>query len=340
MQSIVLNICIFFTTFRIILVNQLKLLMKTIAKKLKTIGIVTGSIIGGFMMYLIDEQESIREIWNDQHLLRNLSVCIGSVYMFFRFAMYSAKWPLRLVPFKRRTLSYYIYLAICQFLVGGAILFLFSVALSATILYVLHGISIRDTTYFKNEVYFVLMAAMTLQVVFFMINMMRSLNWPEEPIAMEDAHRDTVYDEDEEYVHLLNEVRFLREGLREYIGLLPAGYIPEVEGVSTERVAYIFSYYKTREMRTLEGEKFSCDSRTVMGWAALLPPEDFFLAGRHLLISRSAIKSVTRLPNYKLELELDPPFEHKRSLSEQATKEFKSWYYSGGGNRTDLPSAV
>lgn len=314
--------------------------MKIIVKQLETIGVIAGSIIGGFIMYLIGEQESLSEIWNDPKLIQNLTISIISVNIFLRIALSSMRWPLRLVPFKQRKLSYYIRLGLCHFVFCGTLLLLVAVLIAYIVLLIFQDTSIMDTAYFKGEIYFVWVAILCLQVVFFMINMMLSLTWPEDPIWEEDWSDNLVYEEEEDYKELLHELQFLRSGLQEEIRLLPAGYVQDVEGISTEDIAYIFSFLKIRELRTVNGEKFSCDSRTVLGWAALLSPEDFFLAGRHLLISRRAVKSVHRLPNYKLELELEPTFEHKRTLSEEVTKEFKSWYYSGDEDREHISTAV
>ena len=67
----------------------------------------------------------------------------------------------------------------------------------------------------------------------------------------------------------------------------------------------------------------------------VLPPNQFFLASRHLIITRKAVKSYKILANYHIELELDPPFHLKTTLSETATRLFKTWYMRGMNDLAD-----
>lgn len=277
------------------------------------------SIAGGLMMYLINEQESIFEILDDEYLIKDLSVSIASVALFLFVSYQSTTFIFRLVPLDRAKVSHYFWYFMLQFVISGGVSLLTAISSAALIVYLRSGVWLGDTSYFNVDIYFVLLAVVFVQLVLFLIYFFITLiQWQYPPDSTED------YDEQDDYIRLLEEVAVykLEMGNKES----EQQYLHDLDGIGVDDIAYIYSEHKIRYIQSDTCGKTMFEGCTLSALILLLPPDQFFLASRHLIIARRAVKSANRLPNYHIELELDPPLNLKTRLSEKATKLFKTWY--------------
>ena len=132
---------------------------------------------------------------------------------------------------------------------------------------------------------------------------------------------------------MLDEVRVFQLGLGEQQH--ESEYLKELDGIDVADIDYIYSEHRVRYIQSSTRGKTMFDGDTLENLIALLPKEDFFLAARHLIVSRRAIVSSERLADYTILLKLNPPTHLKTKLSELATRLFKSWYHDGGVNGLD-----
>jgi hypothetical protein len=132
--------------------------MKLSLKSWKWIALGFLSIVGGLMMYLINEEDGIFEIWNDNNLFVNLGSSILSVALFLYASYQLAKIAPRILPLRNRSVAYFLKYFCLQFLISGGGSMLLAIAFAAAIVYRNNGIWLGDTSYFRIDFFFVCLA--------------------------------------------------------------------------------------------------------------------------------------------------------------------------------------
>lgn len=296
--------------------------MKLSFRLWKWIVLLILSVVGGFMMYLINEEDGIFEIWQDNNLFVNLGSSIFSVALFLYASYQLAKITPRILPFRKRTVAYYLKFFCLQFLISGGGSLLLAIAFAAAIVYRNNGIWLGETSYFRVDFFFVCLAVIALQIILFMFYFFCSFQQ-----VHDDQNREQDMEQEADYVRLLEEVKVYQLTLGE--GLLDIPCLEKLEGIDVDDIDYIYSEQKMRFIQSKSQGKTMLDGITLEKLIGLLPKEGFFLAGRHLIVSRKAIVSYSRLEDYSIQLILDPPIHLKTKLSETATRLFKTWYHGG-----------
>lgn len=295
-------------------------------KVLKLIVFLLLIIAGGFIMYLVKEEKSIFDNCNDPFLFKSLFICILSVSTFLLVSYHSRKLVSIILPSRQQKAVHYLQYFILQFLISGGMGVLTAFSTAALIGYAQSSLGFGHTSYFNIDIYFVLLSVVFIQFLFFTVYVFNPVI-----LGSSKARKHSLLESD--YINLLHEVDISQhemEGQESGTVNLNA-----INGIPLDEISYIYSEQKIRYIQSDSQGKSMYEGHTLIELTSLLPPDEFFLAGRHLIVGRKAIKSVRRLPNYHLELELEPPFHLKLSLSESATKLFKIWYMRGMNDLAD-----
>ncbi|MGJ1324877.1 LytTR family DNA-binding domain-containing protein [Sphingobacterium faecium] len=295
--------------------------MKRTVKKTMWLVFILLSVAGGLVMYLINEHESLFEILDDQDLIKNLSISIASVALFLLVSYQSSTLVLKFVPYDQSKFAHYSWYFILQFLISGGLSLLTAICSAAVTVYANSGRWLGNTSYFSVDIYFVLLSTVFVQIVLFLIYFLVS--------SMQRQHRSEKLTMllESEYIKLLQEVAVRK---LEMDSLAPEKqYLQELDGIDLTDINYIYSEQKIRYIQSEVRGKTMFEGLTLSELIRVLPSDQFFLASRHLIINRSSVKSYRIMSNYNIELELNPPFHLKTTLSETATRLFKAWYTRG-----------
>ncbi|QQD14256.1 LytTR family transcriptional regulator DNA-binding domain-containing protein [Sphingobacterium sp. UDSM-2020] len=301
--------------------------MKLSVTLIKWIVLGVLSVAGGLTMYLINENEGIFEIWNDSNLFLNLGSSVFSVALFLVVSYQLAKLAPLILPLKYRTAAYFIRYFCLQILISGGGSLLIAILFAAIIVYSNSGLWLGDTSYFKVDFFFVCLAVIFLQVILFVVYFLFSFK------QVNHIGDEQESDAEADYIRLLEEIKVYQLSLGGKMS--ETSRLKELQGIDLADVHYIYSERKIRYIQSERYGKTMFDGVTLEQLITMLPKEDFFPAGRHLIVSRKAIASFKRLADYRIELTLDPPFHLKSKLSETATRLFKTWYYDGGVDDVD-----
>lgn len=279
------------------------------------------SVAGGLMMYLINEQENLFEILDDRYLIKNLIISIVSVALFLFVSYQSSTFIYKMVPLQQSKMAYYLWYFILQFLISGGLSLLTAIGSTALIVYANSGNWLGNTNYFSVDIYFVILSVVFVQLILFLIYFFVTfIRYDKQGVE----HVDYVDCLESDYIELLQEVAVLQ--LEMGTQLPEKEYLQELDGIDLSEISFISSENKIRYIQSKSRGKTMYDGYTLAELKLMLPPDQFFIATRSLIISRQAVKSYNRLPNYHIELELDSPLHLKIKLSETATKFFKIWY--------------
>lgn len=301
--------------------------MKRTVKKTMWLVFILLSVAGGLVMYLINEHESLFEILDDQYLLKNLSISIASVALFLLVSYQSSRLVSKFVPYHQSKVAHYSWYFVLQFLISGGLSLFTAIFSAAVIVYANSDRWLGNTSYFSVDIYFVLLSTVFVQIVMFLIYFFVS--------SVQGRHRSeklTLLLESE-YIKLLQEVTLHKLEMDS-----PAPekqYLQELDGIDLTDINYIYSEQKIRYIQSEIRGKTMFEGLTLSELIRVLPSDQFFLASRHLIINRSSVKSYRILSNYNIELELDPPFHLKTTLSETVTRFFKTWYMRGTDDLAD-----
>lgn len=286
------------------------------------------SVLGGVLMYCIGEDEYPWQMLDDPHLWINLPLSIMSVAIYLTFTYASMLWVHNYLKnwtsfwnyMKRRLLIQFVYSAVPAVLVA--------VVTAATIVFFRLDIALWQTNYFKVDFYVVLLTTFFIQflcygldILFFVIRNLKTSNGSWRP------HFDSNDFDNYMYLRSLENVQNVGY-LISLQGYSHLETVLESYGITQEDICYIYSVNKERVIRTPVGVIVAVEE-TIEEWAALLPPDDFMMVRRNLLVSRASVKSFKPRCRKTTDIVLHPPYEYESHLSYDASKAFELWWGRG-----------
>lgn len=290
--------------------------------------LILTSIIGGILMYCIGEDEYPWQMLDDPNLWINLPLAIISVAIYLLFTYASILWVNKRLKSWSSFWNYMQRRLTMQLLYSAIPAIIVAVATAAVIAYFRLDIALWETNYFKVDFYVVLVVTFFIQflcygidVVFFII---RNVKANKGSLYLNFDNNDF---ENSMYLRSLENV----EKAMSLISLQGDSRLQSVldsYGIVLNDICYIYSVSKERVIRTPFGNIIDV-KETIEEWGALLPPDDFMLVRRDLVVSRSSVKSFKPRCRKTIEIVLYPLYEFESYLSYEATKAFEVWWGSG-----------
>lgn len=287
-----------------------------------------GGSIGGIAMYCIGEHEYPQEMFDDENLIKYLSISIltAMAYLICTYLTLAfvnkrlTKWNSFADYLARRFLYQTFFSAIPVIIT--------SICIAALFVYIDFGVILSDTTYFKLDFYFVLLTTFFFQSSVYIISSFWLIisrynkeegywNWHLGSDDLEDAEYKTAL------IAVATQRLLLVESCPNRLDEVLEKY-----GIVLDEIRYIYSYGKQRIIRTVHGEILDIDE-TIAEWAALLQFVDFMMVKRELIVSYKSVSKMIPSGKGIVSLELDPEYKYDAKLSREATRKFKVWLKRG-----------
>lgn len=286
------------------------------------------SILGGILMYCIGEEEYPWQMLDDPNLWINLPLAIISVAIYLIFTYISMLWVHKQLKSWTSFWNYMQRRLTMQLLYSAVPAIIVAVATAAVIVYLRLDIALWETSYFKVDFYVVLLVTFFIQflcygidVVFFMFRNLKANKGSWQPYFDNNDFENSMYLRSLEKVEKATSLLSLQ-------GYSHLQSILDSYGIKLGDICYIYSINKERVIRTPNGVIIDV-KETIEEWGALLPPDDFMLVRRDLVVSRSSIKSFKPRCRKTTEIVLQPAYEYESHLSYNASKAFEVWWRRG-----------
>ncbi|TDQ73665.1 LytTR family transcriptional regulator DNA-binding domain-containing protein [Sphingobacterium yanglingense] len=290
--------------------------------------LVLTSVLGGILMYCIGEDEYPWQMLDDPNLWINLSLAVISVAVYLLFTYASMIWVHKRLKSWTSFWNYMQRRLTAQLLYSAIPAILVAVAMAAAIAYFQFDTALWKTNYFKLDFYVVLIVTFFIQflcygidIVVFVIRNLKASKGSWRPYFDSDDFENLMY---------LRSMKNIGKAVS-LISLQGFSHLKSVldgYGIVKDDICYIYSINKERVIRTHLGTIVAV-KETIEEWGALLPPDDFMVVRRDLVVSRASVKSARPRCRKTTNIELDPPYEYDSHLSYDASKAFELWWGKG-----------
>lgn len=297
------------------------------------------AVLGGLVMIFAAESDHPLEVVDDPYFILHWLGASLSVYAVFTIQHLTMRLTDRICPFKVRETSYYRRRAMIQFLVSFVPSVLTAIASAWLLVTVIGGVPLNQTSYFLYDIYIVLVALIGMQF-FKGYQHYEWTRWRQEEtenalryqriVAFLDAWQEwlaTVEEDDSALTDESEEEELLtpEEVADEDSSKTLQRYAKVLEKLDWSTVAVAYSLDKHNFIMDWEGNWQLWDT-SLEFLTEYMDTDNFFDAGRHLIVHRGAIEDVKVLPNSLLKLELIVEIPVKTQLSRIKSREFSYWY--------------
>lgn len=286
------------------------------------------SVLGGILMYCIGEDEYPWQMLDDPNLGINLPLAVISVAIYLLFTYASMIWVHKRL---RSWTSFWNYMRrrlTMQLLYSAIPAILVAIATAAAIAYLRLDIALWDTNYFKVDFYVVLLVTFFIQflcygmdIVFFIIRNLKVSSGSWRPYFDSNDFENLMYLRSMKNIGKAASLISLQGG--DHLKSILDSY-----GIEKDDICYIYSINKERVIRTHLGTIVAV-KETIEEWGVLLPPDDFMVVRRDLVVSRASVISFTPRCRKTTNIVLHPSYEYESHLSYDASKAFGVWWRQG-----------
>jgi|GEM_PF-1587932 len=313
------------------------------------------SAVGGLFLIFAAEQDYPWDIVYDEDFFLNYLGVIFSIFLVLKVQHMTLRKVDRRYPFRNSTRSYFVSRYAAQGLMSALPTFVVAVGLAWILIVLVQGQSIKETSYFKFDIYVVIAGLLSLQIILAFIHYAWTKDQYEE-VTLVEEYSLVQYEADsrKRYIRALPQYKSIIELLEGAVSestyedgecegeakaqeengtirlLLGTSrrhktYTKVVTKLPWNDIAYLFSRDESTYYMTWSGDEHMTDC-SLNFLKNYMDKKAFCKVSRHLIVHRAAIVDVKRVGNGRVYLTLEPEWEVDTTLSRDMTRAFKDWY--------------